>query len=317
MRFLVAGEALVDLVQSRTDGRFTAHAGGSPFNVAITLGRLGEQVLLAGQGGDDAFGALLAERLGESGVLLDCWRTLPLPTSVAVAALDERGAAGYRFYFDGTAGLAAAGMPPPPEVAVLHAGSIASWLAPSAPVVQSLMSGARACGRTLVSYDPNVRPALMPDVAAARVQIERCIGSAHVVKVSDEDLALLYGDASLDETAAACCRRGASLVVVTRGAAGALAFGPHGPIAECAAPKITVADTVGAGDSFAGGLLSALAADGLAAPAALHAAAAAGDARIADALHTAVTVAAITCERPGADPPTAAELATRVARLPG
>lgn len=311
-RFLVVGEALVDLVPAGPRAGFVAHPGGSPYNVAITLGRLGADVRLAAQCGDDAFGALLTDRLTRSGVRLDRWRRLPLPSSLAVAALDGAGRAEYRFYFDGTAGLQPAeidGL----DTDVLHAGSIASWRDPAAPAVVALLARARAGGRTLISYDPNARPGLLTDVADARARVERCVAHAHLIKASDDDLAFLYGGAPPAEIAQHWVDLGATLVVVTLGPAGAVAFGRHGRIARCPAPPITVADTVGAGDSFAGGLLSALAAAGLARPDALREAADRGDGALAAALRTAVTVSAITCERPGADPPTAAELAGRLA----
>jgi len=312
MRFTVIGEALVDLVARRDDpSAFTAHAGGSPYNVAITLGRLGESVAFVGQCGGDGFGSVLTAKLRDSGVDLAAWRTLELPTSLAVATLDASSQARYGFYFEGTAGLCFdAGAIPPGDV--LHVGSIASWHPSSAPVVQAQLASVRARGETLVSFDPNVRPALMPDHAAAVAEIEKCVASAHVVKASDEDVAWLYPDVPLPAVARRWCELGARLVVVTRGRDGAVGYGSAGELAAVPAPWITVADTVGAGDSFAGGLLAALAVRGLAHPAKLSSAVESRDAALVDALHVAVTVSAITCERPGADPPTRAELDARL-----
>jgi fructokinase len=308
MRFSVIGEALADLVQARSDGRFTGHAGGSPYNVAITLGRLGEPVELIAQCGSDGFGELLTAKLRQSGVLLDSWRTLPLPTSVAVANLDGRGQARYSFYLEGTAAPAFAAPATLPRDSILHAGSIASWLPPAAATVHQTLAKARTSGATLISYDPNVRPGLMADRAGTSAAIEHCIGLAHVVKASDEDVATLYGGRSVDDVAAGWCARGASLVVVTLGSAGAVAYGPHGELARQAAAPIDVVDTVGAGDSFAGGLLSALAAAGLARPAELVQAVQNRDQRIGAALRTAVAVSALTCGRAGADPPMRTEV---------
>ena len=312
-RFLVVGEALIDLVPADSPAGFVAHPGGSPYNVAITLGRLAADVHLAAQCGDDAFGVLLTDRLVRSGVRLDRWRRLSRPSSLAVATLDGAGRAEYRFYFDGTAGLEPAEITGQ-DTDVIHAGSIASWRDPAAPAVVAVLERARAGGRTLVSYDPNVRPDLLADVDDARARVERCVALAHLIKASDDDLAFLYGGAPIAEIASRWVDLGAALVVVTLGAAGAVAFGPHGQVARCPAPRIVVADTVGAGDSFAGGLLSALDAAGLSHPEQLRAAADRRDETLAMALQTAVTVSAITCERPGADPPTAAELAARSAQ---
>jgi fructokinase len=306
--FTVVGEALVDLVQSRDDpAEFTAHAGGSPYNVAITLGRLDRQVSLVARSGRDAFGRMLEDKARASGVAFDRWQVVDEPTSLAVASLDPAGVATYDFYLDSTAGLGwdDSLVDLVPTGGVLHLGSIASWRPPSGPVLQAMQRRAFESGTTLVSYDPNVRPALIADVAAARASMERCIAAAHLVKASDEDVAHLYPGESLAEVAA---RWAAPLVVVTLGGSGAVAFGADGELARCAGRQITVADTVGAGDSFAGGLLAALADAQLASPQAL---AGATREQLGAALERAVAVSAITCERRGAEPPTTAELAAR------
>jgi fructokinase len=303
--FTVVGEALVDLVGTSPD--FTAHAGGSPYNVAITLARLGQSVSLVARTGRDSFGRLLEDKARASGVSFESWQIVDEPTSLAVASIDASGGASYDFYFDGTAGLSwdesLADLVP--DSGVLHVGSIASWLPPSGPAVQAVQRRAYDSGTTLVSYDPNVRPALITDVDAARASIERCVACAHVVKASDEDVEYLYPGVPPAEVAALWNR---PLAVVTLGSAGAVAFGSDRELARCAGRAITVADTVGAGDSFAGGLLAALAEADLATPGAI---AAAGPEQIGAAVEQAVAVSAITCERRGAEPPTRAELAAR------
>jgi fructokinase len=314
----VVGEALVDLVESPSaPGTFTAHAGGSPYNVALTLGRLGQRVSLLARTGRDSFGRLLEDKARASGVAFDRWQVVAEPTSLAVASLDAERRAQYDFYLDGTAGLGwdDSVVDLMPTGGVLHLGSLASWRAPSAPVLQAMQKRAYETGDTLVSYDPNVRAALIADQGTVRTSIERCIGSAHVIKASDEDVAFLYADQSVQAVAARWCRLGAALVVVTLGASGAVAYSASGEISRRGGIEITVADTVGAGDSFAGGLLAALVDSGLAAPAAFADAVAHADARITDALTQAVLVSAITCERNGADPPTRAELDARLPAL--
>jgi fructokinase len=309
--FTVVGEALVDLVQHK-DRRadFSAHAGGSPFNVAITLGRLGQQVSLVARSGRDAFGRMLEEKARDSGVSFDRWQIVDEPTSLAVASLDPRGGATYDFYLDSTAGLAwdDSLVDLVPMGGVLHLGSLASWRPPSGPVLQAVQRRAYESGTTLVSYDPNVRPALIANPDAARASIERCISAAHLVKASDEDVAYLYPGVDPAEVAKRWCGLGACLVVVTLGGDGAVAFGRDGEVARRPGERITVADTVGAGDSFAGGLLAALVDVQLTTPAAL--AAADGD-TVGAAVAQAVLVSAITCERTGANPPTRAELEAR------
>lgn len=303
--FTVVGEALVDLV-----GRpphFTAYAGGSPYNVAITLARLGAQVSLVARSGRDEFGRLLEDKARASGVRFDRWQVVDEPTTLAVAALRDDGSARYDFYLDGTAGLGwdDSVLDLVPTGGVLHLGSLASWRPPSAGVLQALQRRAYDSGSTLVSYDPNVRPALIANVDTARASIERCISAAHLVKASDEDIEYLYPGASLDEVARRWCGLGSTVVVVTRGADGAVAFALDGEVARRPGLAIVVADTVGAGDSFAGGLLAALgpiAADELA------------GADLDAALAQAILVSAMTCERSGANPPTRAELEARLSR---
>lgn len=308
--FTVVGEALVDLVAERDDpATFHAHAGGSPFNVAITLGRLGEQVALAARSGRDAFGAMLEAKARDSGVSFARWQVVAEPTTLAVAGLDPDGRAQYDFYLDSTAGLgwddSVADLVSGDDPDVLHLGSIASWRPPSAAVLQALQHRLHARGSTLISYDPNVRPALIGDRDAVRASIERCVGAAHLIKASDEDVEFLYPGTPLEQVARAWCELGATLVVVTLGADGAVALGAHGEITRRPGRSITVADTVGAGDSFAGGLLAALGAEGLARPGALAGATAA---QLGSALGEAVAVSAMTCARAGANPPTRAEL---------
>lgn len=306
--FTVIGEALVDLVEARdAPHSFTAHAGGSPYNVAITLARLGQDVSLVARSGHDAFGRMLEDKARASGVGFDRWQIVDEPTTLAVASLDPSGSAHYDFYLDSTAGLGwdDSLVDLVPTGGVLHLGSLASWRPPSGPVLQAVQRRAYDEGGTLVSYDPNVRPALIANRDTARASIERCISAAHLVKASDEDVAYLYGDEPLDDVARRWCELGAALVVVTLGGEGAVAFGRDGEVARRPGEKITVADTVGAGDSFAGGLLAALADSGIDSPRALESA----DAdRIAAALTQAVVVSAITCERTGANPPTRTEL---------
>jgi fructokinase len=302
--FTVGGEALVDLVGQSP--HFTAHAGGSAYNVAITLARLGVPTSLIARTGRDEFGAMLETKARASGVSFDRWQIVDEPTSLAVATLDAGGSAQYDFYFDGTAGLGwdDSVVDLAPTSGVLHLSSIATWRPPSAARLQALQRRVYESGATLVCYDPNVRPALIADRDTARASIERCISAAHMVKASDEDVEFLYPGTELAEVAKRWCELGPTLVVVTLGSEGAVAIGTEGEVARRAGEQITVADTVGAGDSFAAGLLAAL---GDVRPSELVD-------RIPGALRQAVLVSAMTCERNGADPPTRAELDDRVTR---
>lgn len=308
----VVGEALVDLVRPAGAATFAAHPGGSPYNVAITLARLGVPTSLVARIGRDEFGRMLVGKARDSGLDVRRVATIDRPTTLAVAGVDADGHAEYDFYVDATAAFDwDDSLVDLRVIDVLHVGSLASWLPQSAPRVLELQQRAHAAG-SLVSYDPNVRPALIADALSVRSGIERCIALAHLVKASDEDVAFLYPRESLDTVAARWCELGAALAVVTLGRQGAVAFGAGGELVRRPGLPISVADTVGAGDSFTGGLLAALVDRGLVTPPALVAAVAGAPGLVGEAVQHAVVVSAMTCERRGADPPTRAELDERV-----
>jgi fructokinase len=315
--FLVVGESLVDLIGEAGGWRFAAAPGGSPLNVAVGLAAAGHRVRLASQVGDDFFGALLRAHLDRHGVTTTDLTTTAEPTSLAFARVDADGVAHYDFRFAWTYAAA----PHLDGVDCLHVGSLATVIAPGADAVAGLVTAARNRGVT-VSFDPNIRPSLLPDRAAARRRVERLVAAADIVKVSQEDLAWLYPGTADEAAAAGWLARGPRLVVVTRGGAGAIAR--HGDlVTTCTAPRVAVVDTVGAGDTFTAGLLSALAdadadADpgaGVKAPAGWH-----PDA-VAEALRRATAAAAAVCAQRGAAPPPRAAVDTlltqvRVAQRP-
>jgi fructokinase len=285
--FLVVGEALVDMISEAGTWTFEAAPGGSPLNVAVGLAAAGHPVRLASEVGDDLFGGLVREHLAGHGVDPADLVTSGAPTSLAFARLDPTGAAGYHFRL----GWSWRGRPELAGVSGLHVGSLGAVLAPGAAAVRDAVASAR--GRSVpVSYDPNVRPTLMG--AGARPAIEALVAAADLVKVSSDDLAWLYPDTPPEDAAAGWLRRGPRLVVVTRGAAGAVALSPAYTL-ECPAPRIEVVDTVGAGDAFTAGLLSSLARAGaLAEP---------DRAAVTAALRHATAVAAAVCLHRGAEPP--------------
>jgi len=298
---LVIGEALVDVVV-RTDGSVETHPGGSPANVAIALGRLGRDVeLLAFLAGDDN-GALVLEHLAASQVAL-AFGSLDAPTtSVATAHLDETGAATYEF--DLTWAVSE-GASPRPNPVVVHTGSIAAVLSPGADDVARLVKRLRPTAT--VTYDPNARPSLMGDPATARTTIENMVALSDVVKVSDEDLEWLSGG-EVDSVARGWLTLGPAFVVVTRGGSGATAFLADGREVQIEAPRVEVADTVGAGDSFMGGLIDGLWNAGLLGADRRDALRAIDDATLTGVLVRCARIAAITVSRPGANPPGSAEL---------
>ncbi|MFE6871195.1 carbohydrate kinase [Kitasatospora sp. NPDC057692] len=300
----VVGEAVMDLMRSGQGGT-TAHPGGSPANVAVGLGRLGNDVALLTRLGPDAHGTELARHLVGSGVALPAGVVDRHPTSTAIAHTDESGSATYEFAITWQLpdlepdGLLAGS-------ACLHTGSIAATLEPGASTVRRLVERAR--GRRTVSYDPNCRPSLMGDPARARTRIESLVASADVVKASDEDLGWLRPGQDVVDVAREWLALGPSLVVVTRGAAGAVGVCRAGTV-ERRARRVAVADTVGAGDAFMAGLLDALNRRDLLGLDNADRLYGIDTGTLAELLDAATLVSSFTCTRPGANPPTTEELA--------
>lgn len=294
----VVGEAVVDLVR-QGEREPVAHPGGSPANVAVGLGRLEAPVRLITSFGRDEYGTLLADHLAANSVLLAPGSVHDRATSVARARVDACGTASYDFdivwQLDETR--------PPTDSLCLHTGSIAAMLAPGALAVTSLLEQAQ--GRMTVSYDPNCRPSLMGDPGSARTHIESLVALADVVKVSDADLAWLYGTRDFADVAADWLSRGPATVVVTRGARGSYGVCRAGSTSIVATP-VTVVDTVGAGDAYSAGLLNALHRRDLLGTRDL--AARVTPTVLAGVLSEASVISALTCARPGADPPTADEV---------
>jgi fructokinase len=298
---LVVGEALVDVVHG-TDGSVTSHPGGSPANVALGLGRLGRDVSLLCWLGQDDNGRMVADHLEASGVILAEGSWDAERTSVATARLDASGAATYDFdlRWELPPGARAQGSP-----VVVHTGSIAAVLDPGADAVLALVTAARAS--STITYDPNARPSLMGEPVAARDRVERMIALADVVKVSDEDIEWLTGDTP-EAVAPAWIELGPQLVVVTRGGDGATAWTSDGRRIDVTAPRVTVVDTVGAGDSFMGGLIDGLWGAGLIGASQRHTLGTVSTDILEGILGRCARIAAITVSRAGANPPSLAEL---------
>ncbi|WP_270258867.1 carbohydrate kinase family protein [Kocuria marina] len=303
----VIGEALVDVV-SREGEEPRAHVGGSPMNVAVGLARLGHDVQFLGRYGRDEYGRQVADHLTGNGVRLP-FDADALPTSVAQATLDETGAASYDFQLDWSLDIS-------PEridellrdTDALHAGSIGAMLEPGATVVGQALERAR--GHALISYDPNCRPSIIPDSSDARARAEKIVALSHVIKASDEDLLWLYPHRSIEDSARAWLKAGARLVVVTRGVMGpwAVSRGTGRDGVEVPAARVTVADTVGAGDSFMAALLSGLADRNILGPTAASALDELDGAQLTELLRHAAAAAGVTVSRSGADLPTRADL---------
>ena len=302
--FVVVGEALIDLVGQRGGRTLAAHPGGSPANVALGLARLGNPVTLMTRLGRDAFGATIREHLEASGVRIDAGpHDDEVSTTIAIATLFA-GVASYDFRIEWDVGSL---LPLPVETRCLHTGSLATVLPPGNANVIDLMEREHERGRVTVSYDPNVRPALMGDAAAARPAVERLVALSDVVKVSDDDLGWLYPGRPYEEVAETWLASGPAVVVVTRGSEGVYALCANAEVRRPAIP-IDLVDTVGAGDSFTSGLLDGLRRADLIGVARRDSLAAIDDATLVEVIDEAAQISAITCSRPGADPPTRAQL---------
>jgi fructokinase len=305
----VIGEAIIDLIPAAGARAYTACPGGSPFNVAVGLSRLGLDTALMARLGDTAFGRLLREQAAAEGIDLSAAPQPAEPASVAVVSLNAAAQASYDFYLDGTADwhwTAAEIDRVPAATQVLHFGSLASWTPPGDEMILGLARRMRDRGDVLVSYDPNIRARLLMDSARGRRLAERGVALAHLVKASTEDIAWLYPGLSQAEVAPHWLGLGASVVVITDGPAGADAYSRARPAVHRPAHDVPVADTVGAGDSFTSALLGWLVRHDQHAPADL---ARSADIDLSAALEEAIVAAELTCQRPGAEPPTAAELA--------
>ncbi|MFF8345220.1 carbohydrate kinase [Cellulosimicrobium funkei] len=298
---LVVGEALIDVVH-RADGSVDEHPGGSLANVALTLGRLGRDARLATWLGEDARGEVVRAWLDDSAVALTPGSTGADSTSVATAHLDAHGAATYEFDLEWRvpAGTAAGH-----GTLAVHTGSIAAVLEPGASDVRALVAAAR--DTATITYDPNARPALMGDPVDARARIEALVALADVVKVSDEDLAWLAPGTDPVDVARAWLALGPALVVVTFGGEGAVAVTATGE-QRVTAPRVSVVDTVGAGDSFMGALVDGLWEADLLGADRRDALRAIDPETLVDLLGRCATVAAVTVSRAGANPPRRAEL---------
>ena len=304
----VIGEALIDLVPGEAPLAYRATPGGSPYNVAIGLARLGQDTALMARLADNAFGRILRDRAVAEGIDLDAAPHASEPTTLAVVSLDATGTPAYDFYFDGTADwqwTAEETRHVPDRTTVLHFGSIASWTAPGAARVIELGRRMRDRGDVLVSYDPNIRPSLLGDRDQAQRMVERGLRVAHVAKASAEDIAWLYPGQPPEHVARHWHQLGVTVAVITDGANGADAFSTSGPPLHRPARDVKVVDTVGAGDSFTAGLLASLMRRQWHTPARLAECTAA---ELSAVLDDAIVVSAMTCERAGADPPRLAEL---------
>jgi len=305
---LSCGDALIDFMSAPTsDGRgaYVPVVGGSCLNVAVAMARLGAPTGLVGGISTDLFGRMIADHAQQSGVDLRYATRSPHETTLAFVHF-VAGEPQYAFYDDGTAALRwiyQRGSIDFATIDALHVGSTTLTNGPASTETMTMVDDAR--GLTTISFDPNCRPNLVQDKARYVSRMEAFARRAHIVRMSDVDFDFLYGGHDYESKAAALIEDGASLVVITCGERGTLAWHRTAGHLEVATPPARVVDTVGAGDSFQGALLVALrdinriGRDALAAM---------STDELRRTLTFAAACAAVTCSRSGANPPRRGEL---------
>ncbi len=320
------GEALVDMVPAQTatgEVSFQPCPGGSPYNSAIALGRLGRETGFLGNLSTDFFGEMLAGRLRQNGVSTAMARRVPKPSTLAFVNLQPGKDPEYAFYMEGTAdrSLLASDLPEKLDgIDCLLAGSISLVLEPCGATLEDFLIGESR--HRILSFDPNIRPSMILDRAAYLGRFFRLVSHAAIVKISEVDLAWLYPGIGGDEAffrlfGSATEKRPDNeplLAVLTRGGAGAQAiFFNGGQREEAAVPglPVKVVDTIGAGDTFHAGLLAWLDGNGFLSKKTLPAM---DSRRLVEALWYANASAALACGKRGAEPPFASEVRSLLER---
>ncbi|MBV7409120.1 carbohydrate kinase [Maritimibacter sp. DP1N21-5] len=298
---LCAGEALIDMLPRETtagEPAFAPYAGGAVFNTAIALGRLGQPTGFLTGLSSDLFGKVLGDTLTAADVDARFAIRSDRPTTLAFVTLTD-GHATYAFYDENTAGrmIAPEDLPPLPDtVSALFLGGISLAVEPCAAAYEALLEREGASRVTMI--DPNIRPGFIRDEARFRARMDRMLAAADIVKISDEDLAWLGFDVAM------LLANGPKVVCITEGAKGVTAHTTAGQV-HVAATRVTVVDTVGAGDTFNAGFLAGLSQDGLLTRSAL---AGIDPMALVPALDLGARAAAVTVSRAGANPPWQHEL---------
>lgn len=305
---LCCGEALIDFLPRVGQGGAAVYQpvnGGSVYNTAIALGRLDVPVGLFAGVSTDFFGDAIRQGLSASKVSLKFTRAKPQHTTLAFVKL-ENGHARYSFVDDASAGrnLTKADLPKLPKaVTALHFGSISLIPEPCGGTYETLLKRERKS--RIISIDPNIRASLIKDRKGHLARLNRLMALADIVKISDEDVRWMTGSDTFDAAARKWLKAGAKVVAITRGGEGVEVYA-KGQKLSLAAPRVKVADTVGAGDTFTAGFLTSLARHGLLTKKAIASLTAM---QLQAAADFAMKCAAVTVSRPGADPPWSNEVA--------
>jgi len=309
--FVVGGESLIDLVSQPlgADGviRMEAHAGGSPYNCAIALARLGNETGFLCPISKDGFGDHLLGPLDKAGVRPLLPERVTAPTTLAVVTLNARQQAQYEFYRSADRAFTEAGLIAalPAEPALFQFGGFCTIEPEDAKAWLAVADAAAARG-AMITLDPNIRPSLVADFDSYKQRLSGFFDRAHLIKLSDEDLAALDASKTIEQHVTELLRRPhCELVVVTLGEGGSRAFTRKGEgQADIYTPPV-FGDTVGAGDSLMAGILTLLAEEGHLATGMLSALD--GEA-LSGVLRFGAVVAGLNCAEKGCHPPTRAEV---------
>ena len=306
---LVAGEALVDFLPAACgeEKGFVYRPGGSPYNVAIGLARLGVPVAFLGSISKDPFGEFLLTNLKKNHVDVQYVVQVENPTALSfVMHLGREGEPKYSFYSQGTADAQLSLEDIPLEVSkdvkAIHLGSLAMIREPSGTALVKLME--REHRTRLVSFDPNVRPEQILDRREYRRKFAYLLSMVDVLKLSQVDLEYIVPGAREEEIIQSWLSQGPKVIVVTLGQAGARAYTRSATV-EVKAHPVELVDSVGAGDAFTAGFLAALYCLGGLGKEEIEGL---DEDTLERALRFAARAAALTCTRRGADPPWLSEL---------
>ncbi len=298
----VMGEALIDIIVS-PDGEIYSVVGGGPVNTARTIARLGTKVSFIGGISQDALGKRIRRLLDSDAVHCAIDQDCPAPTTLAIASLDELGAATYRFLIEGTSSLSVT-----PEIALkaldttataLHIGTLAFVYEPLSQATRAVVAAMDE--NQILMIDPNARPSVMKDPSQFWETFNASLERADVIKCSGDDLDYMFPDLSNQDAARDICTRSQAVVLFTDGSKAVHVFTQTGEF-QVNVPKVHVVDTVGAGDAFSGGFLSHWDEHNLSRVELQDAEA------VRAAVEFGIKVAGLTCQRAGAMPPFAHEL---------
>ncbi|WJR68242.1 carbohydrate kinase [Neorhizobium sp. CSC1952] len=304
---LCCGEALIDMLPRETtagEKGFAPYAGGAVFNTAIALGRLGQPTAFFTGISDDMMGDILRETLAKSGVDYSLAAVSSRPTTIAFVKL-VNGQASYAFYDEGTAGrmITEADLPAlGGDCEAMHFGAISLIPEPCGGTYEALM--AREYKSRVISFDPNIRPGFIKDKEKHMGRVRRMAAMSDIIKFSDEDLDWFGMEGDHDALAAHWLNEGAKLVVLTRGAEGATGYTRSFKV-SMPSERVTVVDTVGAGDTFDAGILASFKMQDLLTK---EKVAALTEEQVGKALALGAKAAAVTVSRAGANPPFAHEI---------